>query len=76
MPMAVMRSLRVQQLSGVSPQHYGLGVKEVWEIRPENHRAGTVTHTVGWPLDMWSYGGSFIYHMKPNLLHIGGLRGR
>eukprot|EP00439_Symbiodinium_sp_Y106_P015872 s5057_g2.t1 len=56
---------------GVSPQHYGLGVKEVWEIRPENHRAGTVTHTVGWPLDMWSYGGSFIYHMKPNLLHIG-----
>lgn len=56
---------------GVSPQHYGLGVKEVWEIKPENHVAGTVTHTVGWPLNMWNYGGSFIYHMKPNLLHIG-----
>eukprot|EP00435_Cladocopium_sp_Y103_P012189 s1993_g3.t1 len=56
---------------GVSPQHYGLGVKEVWEILPENHRAGTVTHTVGWPLDLMSYGGGFIYHMEPNLLHIG-----
>ncbi|CAE8613529.1 unnamed protein product [Polarella glacialis] len=54
-----------------SPQHYGLGVKEVWEIAPENHVAGTVTHTVGWPLNQTTYGGSFIYHMKPNLLHIG-----
>eukprot|EP00927_Polykrikos_kofoidii_P048701 TRINITY_DN42928_c0_g1_i1.p1 TRINITY_DN42928_c0_g1~~TRINITY_DN42928_c0_g1_i1.p1 ORF type:complete len:658 (+),score=100.75 TRINITY_DN42928_c0_g1_i1:89-1975(+) len=54
-----------------APQHYGLGVKEVWEIKPENHMPGTVTHTIGWPLDQWSYGGSFIYHMKPNLLHIG-----
>ncbi|CAK0810243.1 unnamed protein product [Prorocentrum cordatum] len=56
---------------GVSPQHYGLGVKEVWEIPEENHVAGTVVHTVGWPLDMSTYGGSFIYHMKPNLIHIG-----
>jgi len=56
---------------GVCPQHYGLGIKEVWEILPENHVAGTVTHTVGWPLDHSTYGGSFIYHMKPNLLHIG-----
>jgi electron-transferring-flavoprotein dehydrogenase len=56
---------------GVSPQHYGLGVKEVWEIPEEKHVAGTVVHTVGWPLDMNTYGGSFIYHMKPNLLHIG-----
>jgi len=56
---------------GVCPQHYGLGVKEVWEIQPENHEAGTVTHTIGWPLDHGTYGGSFIYHMKPNLLHIG-----
>jgi len=56
---------------GASPQHYGLGIKEVWEIQPENHVAGTVTHSIGWPLDHWTYGGSFIYHMKPNLLHIG-----
>lgn len=54
-----------------APQHYGLGVKEVWEIKPENHMPGTVTHTIGWPLDQFTYGGSFIYHMKPNLLHIG-----
>lgn len=56
---------------GVCPQHYGLGVKEVWEIKPENHQEGLVVHTVGWPLDQWTYGGSFIYHMKGNLLHIG-----
>jgi electron-transferring-flavoprotein dehydrogenase len=53
------------------PQHYGLGVKEVWEIDPEKHVPGLVTHTVGWPLRQFDYGGSFIYHMKPNLLHIG-----
>lgn len=53
------------------PQHYGLGVKEVWEIPEDKHVAGTVVHTVGWPLDQMTYGGSFIYHMKPNLLHIG-----
>lgn len=56
---------------GVAPQHYGLGVKEVWEVKPENHVAGTVVHTVGWPLDHMTYGGSFIYHMEGNLVHIG-----
>jgi len=56
---------------GVCPQHYGLGIKEVWELKEENHDAGLVVHTVGWPLDASTYGGSFIYHMKPNLLHIG-----
>jgi len=56
---------------GACPQHYGLGVKEVWEVKPENHKNGMVTHTVGWPLDQWTYGGSFIYHMEGNLVHIG-----
>jgi len=56
---------------GVCPQHYGLGIKEVWEIPEGIHMPGTVTHTVGWPLQQSMYGGSFIYHMKPNLLHIG-----
>lgn len=56
---------------GVCPQHYGLGVKEVWELKPENHQAGLVVHTVGWPLKSDTYGGAFLYHMKPNLLHIG-----
>lgn len=57
--------------AGVAPQRYGLGVKEVWEVLPENHLPGSVTHSVGWPLDQSTYGGSFIYHMKPHLVHIG-----
>lgn len=54
-----------------APQHYGLGIKEVWEVPEDVHVPGTVVHSVGWPLDQMTYGGSFIYHMKPNLVHIG-----
>lgn len=53
------------------PQTYGIGVKELWEIAPNKHRIGTVLHTVGWPLDTETYGGSFAYHMADNLLSIG-----
>ena len=53
------------------PQTYGLGIKELWEIPKEQHRAGLVTHTIGWPLDTMTYGGSFIYHFGENLLAIG-----
>jgi len=56
---------------GVCPQHYGLGIKEVWEVAPEKHQAGLVVHSIGWPLNQWTYGGGFIYHMKPNLVHLG-----
>lgn len=66
---AVMKRFNLRE--DACPQHYGLGVKEVWEIPEENHRAGMVIHTLGWPLDQMTYGGSFIYHMKPNLIHIG-----
>lgn len=53
------------------PQTYGLGIKELWEI-PENlHRAGSVTHSIGWPLDQKTYGGGFAYHFGKNLLSIG-----
>lgn len=55
------------------PQHYGIGLKEVWEV-PENHphfKPGLVQHTVLWPLDSKTYGGSFMYHMKPNIIHLG-----
>lgn len=53
------------------PQTYGLGIKELWEI-PENlHQAGRVMHSVGWPLDQQTYGGSFVYHFAKNLLAIG-----
>ena len=53
------------------PQTYGLGIKELWEIKPENHREGHITHTIGWPMDNDTYGGSWIYHMEDNLLSIG-----
>lgn len=53
------------------PQTYGLGVKELWEIKPELHEAGKVIHTVGWPLDQQTYGGSFIYHQQNHRLAIG-----
>ncbi|RUS34955.1 hypothetical protein BC938DRAFT_477405 [Jimgerdemannia flammicorona] len=47
------------------PQKYGIGIKEVWEVSPEKHQPGLVTHTLGWPLDNHTYGGSFIYHFEP-----------
>ena len=53
------------------PQQFGLGVKEVWEIPPEKCQPGLVQHTVGWPLTSDTYGGSFLYHMAPNLVHVG-----
>jgi len=45
-------------------QTYGIGLKELWEIPAEKHRAGRVEHTVGWPLDKNTYGGTFLYHLK------------
>ncbi len=56
---------------GVSPQTYGLGIKEVWRVKPEHHNAGKVIHTVGWPMDNQTYGGSFIYHLKDHQIAIG-----
>lgn len=53
------------------PQTYGIGIKELWEIDPAKHKAGTVIHTLGWPLDTQTYGGSFIYHGENNQLAIG-----
>jgi electron-transferring-flavoprotein dehydrogenase len=53
------------------PQKYGLGMKEIWEIRPENHREGQVTHTMGWPLGANAGGGSFMYHAENNQVFIG-----
>jgi electron-transferring-flavoprotein dehydrogenase len=53
------------------PQTYGIGIKEIWEVKPEHHKPGRVWHTVGWPLDTETYGGSFIYHMENNQIAIG-----
>lgn len=46
------------------PQSYGIGIKEVWEVKPDLHVAGTVEHSIGWPLDKFTYGGSFLYHLN------------
>ncbi|MGR3273053.1 electron transfer flavoprotein-ubiquinone oxidoreductase [Thalassococcus profundi] len=56
---------------GKEPQKYGLGMKEIWEIDPEKHREGTVTHTMGWPLGKNAGGGSFIYHLENNQVYVG-----
>lgn len=53
------------------PQKFGLGMKELWEVRPENHSQGQVTHTMGWPLGNKTGGGSFMYHLEDNLVSIG-----
>ena len=56
---------------GKEPQKFGLGMKEIWEIDPEKHREGTVTHTMGWPLGKEAGGGSFIYHLDNNQVYVG-----
>ena len=53
------------------PQKYGIGLKELWEVRPENHRRGLVQHSFGWPLDSRTGGGSFLYHFDDNLVAVG-----
>nr|WP_298625293.1 electron transfer flavoprotein-ubiquinone oxidoreductase [uncultured Legionella sp.] len=53
------------------PQTYGLGIKEVWQIDPTKHEPGKVIHTIGWPLDRATYGGSFIYHLSKHRVAIG-----
>lgn len=53
------------------PQTYGLGIKEIWEIAPEKHESGKITHTIGWPMDTSTYGGSWLYHYGSNLVSIG-----
>jgi electron-transferring-flavoprotein dehydrogenase len=56
---------------GRCPQKFGLGMKEIWEIKPENHSEGTVTHTMGWPLGSNAGGGSFLYHIDNNQVYVG-----
>jgi len=53
------------------PQTYGIGLKEIWKIKPDKHQLGHVIHTLGWPLDSKTYGGSFIYHQENHHVAIG-----
>ncbi len=50
---------------------FGIGIKELWEVKPEKHRQGLVQHSFGWPLDMKTGGGSFLYHLEDNLVAVG-----
>ena len=52
-------------------QHYGIGLKELWEIKPENHEEGKVVHGSGWPLSKGTTGGSFLYHLGDNMVTLG-----
>ena len=56
---------------GKDPQQYGIGFKEIWEIKENNHQEGMVMHTAGWPLDKNTYGGSFVYHAENKQLYLG-----
>ena len=56
---------------GRDPQTYALGIKELWEVPAAQHKPGLVEHTVGWPLDRKTYGGSWLYHFGPNLVSYG-----
>ncbi|MBF0167551.1 MAG: electron transfer flavoprotein-ubiquinone oxidoreductase [Alphaproteobacteria bacterium] len=53
------------------PPTYGIGLKELWEVDPAKHRPGHIMHSIGWPLDSKTYGGSFLYHLENNQVAVG-----
>ncbi|WP_339633770.1 electron transfer flavoprotein-ubiquinone oxidoreductase [uncultured Sneathiella sp.] len=53
------------------PQTFGIGIKELWELDPEQHKEGQIFHSFGWPLDRNTYGGSFVYHLDNNQAYVG-----
>lgn len=54
-----------------NPQTYGLGLKEIWKVKSDQHKEGKVIHSIGWPMDSKTYGGSFIYHLSEERVAIG-----
>jgi electron-transferring-flavoprotein dehydrogenase len=65
----LMQKFRLRE--GVDPQAYGIGIKELWEVKPERHQSGLIVHTTGWPVDRQTYGGSFLYHFENNQVAVG-----
>ena len=58
--------------TGRGTQHYGIGIKELWEIDPAKHRQGLVVHSAGWPLqESGALGGGFLYHLENNQVALG-----
>lgn len=53
------------------PAKYGIGLKELWQVDPSKHKLGLVQHSFGWPLDMKTGGGSFLYHLEDNMVAVG-----
>ncbi len=62
---------RFRLREGKDPQSYGIGIKELWELKPDKHIKGLVLHSGGWPLDNSTYGGGFMYHFDDNLAAVG-----
>ncbi len=62
---------RFRLRDGVDPQKYGIGLKELWQADPAKHKPGLVVHTMGWPLDDRTFGGSFMYHLEAGQIAIG-----
>ncbi len=62
---------RYELTAHCQPQTYALGIKEVWQISPEQHHLGRIMHSIGWPLDHQTYGGSFLYHLDQHRVAIG-----
>jgi electron-transferring-flavoprotein dehydrogenase len=62
---------RFRLRDGVDPQTYAIGIKELWEVAASRHQLGLVVHTIGWPLDTSTYGGSFLYHLEDGQVAVG-----
>ena len=60
---------------GRDPQSYAIGIKELWEVSPEQAKPGLVVHTAGWPMDNHTYGGGFLYHQEGNKVTLGFVTG-
>ncbi len=66
---------RFKLAEDAQPQTYGIGMKELWRVQPGKSQAGLVQHTLGWPLDSATYGGSFIYHLDKDRIALGFVTG-
>ncbi|KAF7805338.1 electron transfer flavoprotein-ubiquinone oxidoreductase, mitochondrial [Senna tora] len=67
----IIKRYNLREKGSAQHQTYALGIKEVWEVDKGKHQPGAVLHTLGWPLDHKTYGGSFLYHMKDRQISIG-----
>ncbi|ESQ38959.1 hypothetical protein EUTSA_v10001353mg [Eutrema salsugineum] len=67
----IIKKYKLREEVNAQHQTYALGIKEVWEIDESKHNPGEVVHTLGWPLDPKTYGGSFLYHMNDRQIALG-----